>query len=207
MKWALGATGNLIIAQNKKQVLHPAELPSYLINALDRDNAPAFRHVAVKELAKILAGRDRALGFAAELKLNELLEDDSRTIQQMARSSLKVRAVLVERCTLYPKQERVQHEIRMRKAEFCKEGFHELSSLTDEDSMSEDLVGGWILSDDESAGGAVKPAAVKHRTESGVEWGFRKVDVVVERGALKELFPGGVGTRIVFEFVHFPSME
>jgi len=95
----------------------------------------------------------------------------------------------------------------MREAELGKEGLYELSSLTDEDSMREDLVSGWVLSDDENAGGAVEPAAVKHGAESGVERGVRKVDVVVERGALKELFPSGVGTWIVLEFVHFPSVE
>ena len=95
----------------------------------------------------------------------------------------------------------------MRETEPCKEGLYELSSLTDEDSMCEDLIGGWVLSDDENAGGAVKAAAVKHRPESGVERGLSKVDVVVERGVLKELFPGGVWPRIVFEFVHFPSVE
>jgi hypothetical protein len=95
----------------------------------------------------------------------------------------------------------------MCETELCKEGLHELSSLTDEDPMSEDLIGGWVLPDDENASRAVKAAAVKHRAESGVERGIRKVDVVVKRGALKELFPSGVGARIVFEFVHFPSAE
>ena len=73
----------------------------------------------------------------------------------------------------------------MRETELCKEGLYELSSLTDEDSMSENLVGGWVLSDDENAGGAVEPAAVKHRAEPGVERGLRKVDVVIERRRFK----------------------
>src|ERR1700723_2485515 len=96
---------------------------------------------------------------------------------------------LVERRALYSKQERVQHQIRMRKTELRKEGLYELSSLTGEDSMSENFVGGWVLPDDKHTRGAVEPTPIKHRAESSVERGLWKVDVVVERGALKELSP------------------
>jgi TonB family protein len=88
MRWMLGATGELIIAENKHPVIQPAELPPYLIQALDKDSAPSFRQFAAKELGRILKGHDRALALAAELKLNELLEDDSRTIQELARGFL-----------------------------------------------------------------------------------------------------------------------
>lgn len=88
MKWALGVTGSMIIAQNKNPVIHPAELPQNLIEALDKDNLPSIRQAAVKELGKILGRQDRALALAAELKLNELVADDSRTIQELARDLL-----------------------------------------------------------------------------------------------------------------------
>jgi tetratricopeptide (TPR) repeat protein len=92
MKWALGVTGSMIIAQNKNPVIHPADLSSNLLDALDRDNLPSIRQVAVKELGKILARQDRALALAAEIKLNELVADDSRTIQELARGILAEKA-------------------------------------------------------------------------------------------------------------------
>jgi tetratricopeptide (TPR) repeat protein len=96
MKWALGVTGSMIIAQNKNPVIHPAELSPNLLEALDKDNLPSIRQVAVKELGKILARQDRALALAAELKLNELVADDSRTIQELARGILAEKASRVD---------------------------------------------------------------------------------------------------------------
>jgi len=92
MKWALGVTGSMVIAQNKNPVIHPAELAPNLIEALDKDNLPSIRQVAVKELGKLLGRQDRALALAAELKLNELVADDSRTIQELARGILAEKA-------------------------------------------------------------------------------------------------------------------
>jgi tetratricopeptide (TPR) repeat protein len=92
MKWALGVTGSMVIAQNKNPVIHPAELAPNLLEALDKDNLPSIRQVAVKELGKFLGRQDRALALAAELKLNELVADDSRTIQELARGILADKA-------------------------------------------------------------------------------------------------------------------
>jgi tetratricopeptide (TPR) repeat protein len=92
MKWALGVTGSMVIAQNKNPVIHPADLAPNLLEALDKDNLPSIRQAGVKELGKILGRQDRALALAAELKLNELVADDSRTIQDLARGILADKA-------------------------------------------------------------------------------------------------------------------
>ncbi len=88
MKWALGATGAMIIAQNKNPVLHPAELPKNILEALDRYNFPSIRQAAVNELGRMLQRQDRAVALAAELQLKELLTDDSRKIQELAQGFL-----------------------------------------------------------------------------------------------------------------------
>jgi tetratricopeptide (TPR) repeat protein len=80
MKWALGVTGSMVIAQNKNPVIHPADLAPNLLEALDKDNLPSIRQAGVKELGKILGRQDRALALAAELKLNELVQDLARGI-------------------------------------------------------------------------------------------------------------------------------
>src|SRR5271167_2303527 len=88
MKWVLGATGEIVIARNNRPVAQPAELPANLIDAIENSIFPGVRQGAVRELGKLLRGRNRALALAAELKLQELVNDDSRTTSELATSLL-----------------------------------------------------------------------------------------------------------------------
>src|SRR5271167_476310 len=88
MKWVLGATGEIVIARNNRPVAQPAELPANLIDAIENSIFPGVRQGAVRELGKLLRGRNRALALAAELKLQELVNDDSRTTSELASSLL-----------------------------------------------------------------------------------------------------------------------
>jgi hypothetical protein len=65
------------------------ELPVRLLEALDDASLPGIRQGAARELGRILNGRNRALALAAERKLKELLEDDSLTVRQLAKSFLE----------------------------------------------------------------------------------------------------------------------
>jgi len=88
MKWVLGATGEIIIAHNPKPLAEPAKLSPTLIGYIDNSNYPAVRRAAVDELGKLLHNRNRVVVNAAEVKLKELLEDDSFTIRKMAQEFL-----------------------------------------------------------------------------------------------------------------------
>jgi Caspase domain/Tetratricopeptide repeat len=119
MKWALGASGEMIVARNKNPVLRPAELPRNLIDALDKDNLPSIRQAAAKELGRILGRPDRAVALAAELQLKELLTDDSRSIQEIAQQFLAEKASRqaeeqARQATV--EQERVAEDERVRAA-------------------------------------------------------------------------------------------
>ena len=89
MKWVLGASGEIVIAKNNNPVPPAVELPVRLLEALDDASLPGIRQGAARELGRILNGRNRALALAAERKLKELLEDDSLTVRQLAKSFLE----------------------------------------------------------------------------------------------------------------------
>jgi Caspase domain len=88
MKWVLGAKGDIIIARNPKPVTEPGELPPDLIWILKNSTSLSVRQAAAIDLGKILNDRNRSLALAAELKLKELLEDDSLTIRKIAQDFL-----------------------------------------------------------------------------------------------------------------------
>ena len=117
MKWVLGATGEIIIARNP-QPPPPADLPSKLLNALDDSNSLGVRQGAVKDVGKILFGKNRAMALAADLKLNELLNDDRRSISDLARDLLdeKARLEQEEQARLAAEKARIEQEEQARLA-------------------------------------------------------------------------------------------
>jgi DNA polymerase III beta subunit len=93
MRWVFGATGGITVAQNRKAATQPAHLPRILIDNLDEGNPIAFRREAANELGRLLDGRNKSLALAAELKLKELLNDDSLAIQIISKKFLDRKAL------------------------------------------------------------------------------------------------------------------
>jgi hypothetical protein len=86
-KWTFGVQGDLIIARRSHPVSSPAQLPRELEEAIDSPFA-AVRAGAVQELTRLLQGRHAGLVLAARLALEQLTEDDSRTVAGAATAVL-----------------------------------------------------------------------------------------------------------------------
>ena len=68
-------------------VLLPAELPAELVAAMESPFA-GIRQGAVQDLTRLYQGSDRSLAYAAELALQKMADDDSRSVSQAARDAL-----------------------------------------------------------------------------------------------------------------------
>ena len=86
-KWTFGVQGDLVIARRNSPVTEPATLPADLQHSLDSPLA-GVRAGAVGELARLAAGRHQGLALAARKALEELTEDDSRTVVAAATAAL-----------------------------------------------------------------------------------------------------------------------
>jgi hypothetical protein len=86
-KWTFGVQGELIIARRSRPVTSPAPLPRELEEAIDSPFT-AIRVAAVQELVRLLQGRHAGLALAARLALEQLTEDDSRTVTAAAVAGL-----------------------------------------------------------------------------------------------------------------------
>ena len=90
-KWTFGIQGELVIARRARPVTTPVPLPPELQEAIDSPLA-AIRAAAVQELARLLRGTHAGRALAAQLALERLTEDDSRTVAAAATSALRPQA-------------------------------------------------------------------------------------------------------------------
>jgi caspase domain-containing protein len=86
-KWTFGVQGELVIARRAHPVTAPAPLPPELQEAIDSPLA-AIRAAAVQELTRLLHGRHAGRALAAQLSLERLTNDDSRTVAAAATAVL-----------------------------------------------------------------------------------------------------------------------
>jgi hypothetical protein len=87
-KWTFGVEGELVIARRGRPVTTPSPLPDELREAVESPLAPV-RVVAVQELGRLLTGTHAGLSLAARIALQQLADDDSRTVATSAIDALQ----------------------------------------------------------------------------------------------------------------------
>ncbi len=90
-KWTFGVQGDLYIARRASPVTTPAPLPPQLQEAIGSPFA-AIRAATVQELVRLLHGRHAGLALGARLALQQLTDDDSRTVAAAATEALNTQA-------------------------------------------------------------------------------------------------------------------
>ncbi len=86
-KWTYGVRGELFIARRSRPVTTPSPLPDDIQKAVENRLA-SVRLGAVQELEPLLHGRHQGLALAARLTLEQLTDDDSRTVSAAATAAL-----------------------------------------------------------------------------------------------------------------------
>lgn len=86
-KWTYGVRGELFIARRSRPVTTPSPLPDDIRQAIESRLA-SVRLGAVQELEPLLHGRHQGLALAARLTLEQLTDDDSRTVSAAATAAL-----------------------------------------------------------------------------------------------------------------------
>jgi hypothetical protein len=107
-KWTFGVQGELVIARRSRPITTPAPLPAELQEAIGSPLA-GVRAGAVHELERLLRARHAGLALAARLTLEQLTEDDSRTVAAAATAALGVEAqpVLLQPVPSHPELPRL----------------------------------------------------------------------------------------------------
>jgi hypothetical protein len=91
-KWTYGLQGRLVIARRGRPVTTPSSLPDELREAIE-SSLPSVRAVAVQELGRLLTGTHAGLSLAARIALQQLADDDSRTVAIAAADALEASPV------------------------------------------------------------------------------------------------------------------
>ncbi|MBB2748247.1 UNVERIFIED_ORG: putative membrane protein [Microbispora rosea subsp. rosea] len=86
-KWAFDLQGDLHVARRARPVTVPSPLPAEL-QAVIENSLPRVRAGAAEELRRLLRSRHEGLALAARLALQELADDDSRTVSTAAAEAL-----------------------------------------------------------------------------------------------------------------------
>ncbi len=86
-KWTYGVQGDLVIACRARPVTDPAPLPAELQQSVESPLA-GVRGGAVAELARLLGGRHEGRSAAARSALEQLADDDSRSVSGAAAAAL-----------------------------------------------------------------------------------------------------------------------
>ena len=105
-KWSYKQQGDMIIARNPKPIVKPAELPADLRTAIESPLANV-RAGAVRELDRLLNGSNAGLALAAFDAIKHLIDDDSRSVSQVASNALSAYA---EKQRAREEQERLAKE-------------------------------------------------------------------------------------------------
>jgi hypothetical protein len=87
-KWTFGVEGELVIARRGSPVSSPSPLPEGLRDAL-ASPLPGVRAAAVEELTRLLGGQHAGLALGSRLALEQLTQDDSRTVATTAAAALE----------------------------------------------------------------------------------------------------------------------
>jgi Caspase domain len=88
-KWTYGVRGELFIARRSRPVTTPSPLPDDIQKAVE-SRLSSVRLGAVQELEPLLHGRHQGLALAARLTLEQLTDDDSRTVSAAANTALGI---------------------------------------------------------------------------------------------------------------------
>ena len=88
-KWTYGVRGELFIARRSRPVTTPSPLPDDIQKAVE-SRLSSVRLGAVQELEPLLHGRHQGLALAARLTLEQLTDDDSRTVSAAANAALRI---------------------------------------------------------------------------------------------------------------------
>ena len=86
-KWTYDIRGELVIARRSRPVTTPSPLSDDIRSAVESRLA-SVRMGAVQELELLLHGRHQGLALAARLTLEQLTDDDSRTVSAAAAAAL-----------------------------------------------------------------------------------------------------------------------
>ncbi|MBE3010759.1 caspase family protein [Microbispora sp. NEAU-D428] len=86
-RWAFDLQGDLYVARRARPVTVPSPLPAELQTVIENP-IPRVRAGAVEELRRLLRSRHEGLALAARLALQELADDDSRTVSTAAAEAL-----------------------------------------------------------------------------------------------------------------------
>jgi hypothetical protein len=86
-KWTYDVRGELFIARRSRPVATPSKLPDDIQGAVE-SRLVSVRLGAVQELEPLLRGRHAGLALAARLTLQQLADDDSRTVSAAATAAL-----------------------------------------------------------------------------------------------------------------------
>lgn len=86
-KWVFGIEGELVLARRSGPMSEPPPLPNDLVQSLESPIA-GVRAGVVGELARLVSGRHLGLAVAARQALEQLADDDSRTVSSAAASAL-----------------------------------------------------------------------------------------------------------------------
>ena len=111
--WADAAEGDILVAHSPRgPVITPVALPEYLRAALGSP-APRIRESAVTELAALLDGAEPGLALTVREALEEVAENDVRTVALLARTALDAEP--------YRATEQVRRELEERARRLAEE--------------------------------------------------------------------------------------
>lgn len=122
-KWYFGNQGQIVIAQNPNPVVKPVELSSDLQQSVNDRSRPLWeREGAVRELGRLLQGKDKGLALSAHEALKRMKDDDSRLISTEAARILDEYNKTLSQKKLEPEPEQLITEKKEKETARFKQG-------------------------------------------------------------------------------------